>query len=88
MPMTIWPGTRRLRVGMAQINSTVGDFTGNQRKIIKVIEEAKSSGVDVRPSPSSLFAATCPKTSFSSRSLLRKTCARWKKWSQPLKASL
>ena len=45
--MTIWPSTRRLRVGMAQINSTVGDFTGNQRKIIKVVEEAKSSGVDI-----------------------------------------
>jgi NAD+ synthase (glutamine-hydrolysing) len=49
--MTIWPVTRRLRVGIAQINSTVGDFTGNQRKIIKVIEEAKSSGVDVLTFP-------------------------------------
>ena len=49
--MTIWPGTRRLRVGMAQINATVGDFTGNQRKIIRVIEEAKSSGVDVLTFP-------------------------------------
>lgn len=41
------PETRRLRIGMAQINATVGDFTGNVRKIIRVIDEAKSSGADI-----------------------------------------
>jgi NAD+ synthase (glutamine-hydrolysing) len=49
--MTEWPDTRRLRIGMGQINSTVGDFTGNHRKIIRVIEEAKSSGVDILTFP-------------------------------------
>ncbi len=49
--MTEWHDTRRLRIGMGQINSTVGDFTGNQRKIIKVIKEAKSSGVDILTFP-------------------------------------
>ena len=49
--MTKWPGTRRLRIGMAQINTTVGDFAGNQRKILKVIEEARSSGVDLLTFP-------------------------------------
>jgi NAD+ synthase (glutamine-hydrolysing) len=41
------PETRRLRIGMAQINATVGDFTGNIRKITRAIGEAKSSGADI-----------------------------------------
>lgn len=43
--------TRRLRIGMAQINTTVGDFTGNRRKILKAIDEARSSGVDLLTFP-------------------------------------
>jgi NAD+ synthase (glutamine-hydrolysing) len=49
--MTDWSGTRRLRLAMAQINVTVGDFAGNQRKIIKAIEDAKSSGADILTFP-------------------------------------
>jgi NAD+ synthase (glutamine-hydrolysing) len=49
--MTKWLDTRRLRIGMAQINTTVGDFTGNQRKILKNIEEARASGVDLLTFP-------------------------------------
>jgi NAD+ synthase (glutamine-hydrolysing) len=37
----------RLRVGMAQINTTVGDFSGNTGKILAAIREAKDLGVDV-----------------------------------------
>ncbi len=37
----------RFRVAMAQINSTVGDFEGNTRKIIERLEEARSLGADV-----------------------------------------
>ena len=42
---------RQLRVGMAQINTTVGDFAGNTQKIIKAIAEAKSLGVDLLTFP-------------------------------------
>ncbi len=49
--MTKWLDTRRLRIGMAQINATVGDFAGNRRKILKAIEEARSSGVDLLTFP-------------------------------------
>ena len=38
---------RRLRIAMAQINSTVGDFKGNTQKIIAAIDEARSLGVDL-----------------------------------------
>ena len=42
---------RRLRIGMAQVNTTVGDFTGNGQKILKAINEAKSLGVDLLTFP-------------------------------------
>jgi NAD+ synthase (glutamine-hydrolysing) len=38
---------RKLRIGMSQINVTVGDFTGNTQKILAAITEAKSLGVDL-----------------------------------------
>ncbi len=37
----------RLRVAMAQINATVGDFDGNLKKIIEAIEQARSLGADL-----------------------------------------
>ena len=37
----------RFRVAMAQINTTVGDFEGNTRKIIERLEEAQALGADV-----------------------------------------
>jgi NAD+ synthase (glutamine-hydrolysing) len=40
-----------IRIGMAQINSTVGDLSGNTEKIIKFIDEAKLLGVDLLTFP-------------------------------------
>jgi len=40
-----------IRVGIAQINSTVGDLTGNTRKIMECIDQAKSLGVDLLTFP-------------------------------------
>jgi NAD+ synthase (glutamine-hydrolysing) len=40
-----------LRVGIAQINSTVGDFSGNTKKIMESIDQAKSLGVDLLTFP-------------------------------------
>ncbi|MFC1968242.1 NAD+ synthase [Chloroflexota bacterium] len=42
---------RKLRIGLAQINTTVGDFEGNTRKILKAIDEARSLGVDLLTFP-------------------------------------
>ena len=36
-----------MRIGMAQTNTTVGDFTGNTAKILKASGEARSLGVDL-----------------------------------------
>jgi len=49
--MSRWVDTRRLRIGMAQINTTVGDFAGNRQKILKAISEARSLGVDLLTFP-------------------------------------
>jgi NAD+ synthase (glutamine-hydrolysing) len=40
-----------IRVGIAQINSTVGDLSGNTRKIVEFIDQAKSLGVDLLTFP-------------------------------------
>ena len=36
---------------MAQINPTVGDLTGNTRKIVEFMDEARSLGVDLLTFP-------------------------------------
>ncbi len=46
----------RLRIGLAQINTTVGDFTGNTGKIRQAITRARSLGVDLLTFPE---LATC-----------------------------
>ena len=40
-----------IRIGMAQINPTVGDLSGNTKKIIQFIDEAKSLGIDLLTFP-------------------------------------
>ena len=40
-----------IRVGIAQINSTVGDLSGNTKKIMQFIDQAKSLGVNLLTFP-------------------------------------
>lgn len=47
---------RKIRIGLAQINCTVGDFDGNTRKILEAVDEARSFGVDLLAFPE---LATC-----------------------------
>ena len=42
---------RRLRLGMAQINTTVGDFKGNTRKILETIADGSALGIDLLTFP-------------------------------------
>ena len=50
---------RRLRIGMAQINTTVGDFQGNTQKVLKAIDEAKSLGIDLLTFPELAIVNHC-----------------------------
>ncbi|MEA2656406.1 MAG: hypothetical protein QOI23_1771, partial [Chloroflexota bacterium] len=38
---------RNLRIGLAQVNPTVGDLVGNSRLIIEWIGRARDQGVDI-----------------------------------------
>ncbi len=49
--MSQWVDTRRLRIGIAQINTTVGDFDGNRQKILEAINKARSLGADLLTFP-------------------------------------
>jgi NAD+ synthase (glutamine-hydrolysing) len=42
---------RKLRIGMSQINTTVGDFAGNTRKIVEAIAAARPLAVDLLAFP-------------------------------------
>ncbi|MFC1903664.1 nitrilase-related carbon-nitrogen hydrolase, partial [Chloroflexota bacterium] len=46
----------RLRIGMAQINTTVGDFKSNTGKMLEAVDKAKSLGIDLLTFPE---LATC-----------------------------
>ncbi|MGH7500117.1 MAG: NAD+ synthase [Longimicrobiales bacterium] len=41
----------RLRIGLGQMNATVGDFEGNERRIRQLIEESRTAGVAVLALP-------------------------------------
>jgi NAD+ synthase (glutamine-hydrolysing) len=51
---------RRLRVGIAQINTTVGDFAGNTEKILEAAAEARSLGVDLLTFPELAICGSPP----------------------------
>ena len=38
---------RQLRIALAQVNTTVGDFSGNIEKITRTISDARNEGVDI-----------------------------------------
>ena len=40
-----------MKIAIAQINCTVGDFTGNVTKILAATEQAKQSGADLVITP-------------------------------------
>ena len=42
---------RSLRLGMAQINTTVGDLGGNTKKILSYMDRARGLGVDLLTFP-------------------------------------
>ena len=37
----------KIRIGLAQINASVGDLDGNTKKILRFVEDANKQGVDI-----------------------------------------
>lgn len=53
-------GGRKLRVGLAQMNPTVGDLAGNLRKVRRTISEAKKLGVQLLAFPELMLSGYPP----------------------------
>src|SRR3990172_8460542 len=51
---------RVLRVGLAQINSTVGDLEGNVAKVLEYVERGRELGVDLLCFPELAITAPPP----------------------------
>ena len=67
---------RQLRLGMAQINSTVGDLDGNFEKISSFIERARGSGVDVLAFPEMAITGYPPEDLLLKPSFIETAIAR------------
>ena len=75
--MSQWVDTRRLRIGMAQINTTAGDFDGNRQKILEAINKARSLGAQTfSPFPNLPSVVIRLRTCCLSHSSLLRTCSR------------
>lgn len=57
---------RRLRIGMAQINTTVGDFESNVKKILEAIAHGKCFGVNLLTFPELAVCSYPPEDIFLS----------------------
>jgi len=63
-----------LRIGMAQINSTVGDLEGNRSKIVQFIGEAAKSGVDIIAFPELAVTGYPPEDLLLKPGFIEKNC--------------
>ena len=53
-----------MRIAIAQINSTVGDFAGNARKILDYTNQAKNKGASLVVTPELALSGYPPKDVF------------------------
>lgn len=66
----------RFRVALAQINTTVGDFDGNTRKIIDRLQEAQALGADVVAFPELAIPGYPPEDLLIKTEFIRENLAR------------
>lgn len=62
---------RRLRVGLAQINCTVGDLPGNARKMAEALEMARAQGVQLLAFPEMTIPGYPPEDLLLNQSFIR-----------------
>jgi NAD+ synthase (glutamine-hydrolysing) len=66
---------RQLRIALAQVNSTVGDFTGNIERIKTVLSEARDQGADIAIFPELAVAGYPPEDLLLKPEFLRENLA-------------
>jgi NAD+ synthase (glutamine-hydrolysing) len=67
---------RELRLGLAQINATVGDLDGNFQKILAYVERARALGVDVLAFPEMVITGYPPEDLLLKPSFIETAIAR------------
>ena len=67
---------RELRLGLAQINATVGDLDGNFQKILASVERARALGVDVLAFPEMVITGYPPEDLLLKPSFIETAIAR------------
>ena len=71
-----------MRVGIAQVNPTVGDIRGNTGKIVQSIDQAKARGVDLLVLPELAITGYPPEDLLLKQQFIRRnresldTCSR------------
>jgi len=77
---------RRLRIAMAQINTTVGDFDGNVKKILGAIDTARNLKADIVTLPELAVCGYPPEDLLFKPQLSKLICNHSRKLSKLLKA--
>jgi NAD+ synthase (glutamine-hydrolysing) len=67
---------RQLRLGLAQVNATVGDLDGNFRMLVEYIERARAMGVDVLAFPEMVITGYPPEDLLLKPSFIETAIAR------------
>jgi NAD+ synthase (glutamine-hydrolysing) len=79
---------KRLRIGLTQINSTVGDFEGNLRKHLSFFEEAVDKKVDLLCFPELSLTGYPPEDLLLKPSFIRHTLQTLKEFAQYTKGNI
>lgn len=72
-----------MKIGLAQINSTVGDLAGNARKIIDTCRSLERRGAEIILTPELVLTGYPRRIYFSNRTLFQQACGRWRKPTVP-----
>ena len=67
---------RAMKIGIAQINTTAGDFEGNSRKILDAAKKLKSLGADFAVFPELALCGSLPKDKTKSEKFLAENAER------------
>jgi NAD+ synthase (glutamine-hydrolysing) len=67
---------RQLRLGLAQVNATVGDLDGNFKKLLEYVERARAQGVDVLAFPEMVITGYPPEDLLLKPSFIETAIAR------------
>ncbi|GAB4366036.1 MAG: NAD+ synthase [Deltaproteobacteria bacterium] len=70
---------RRLRIALAQVNTTVGDIPGNARKILRYVDRARRAGADLVLFPELAVTGYPPEDLLLRASFVRENIAAWER---------